>query len=59
MAGGSLPLERKYPDRLGRRDQVKHSGSIRTEKVEIPDDAGRLEEVGGILADIGVVGGER
>lgn len=48
-------LERKFPDRWGRREKVEHSGTIRTGKVQVPDDAERLTEVGGILREIGAL----
>lgn len=51
-------LERRYKDRWSQQIEAKHSGSLRTDPPEIPDDRERMEEVGGILADIGVVGGE-
>lgn len=51
-------LERRYRDRWAEQKNFKHSGSLRTEPVDIPNDQERVEEVGGILAGIGVLGGE-
>jgi hypothetical protein len=51
-------LERRHPDEWAERKDVRHSGSLRTEPVDIPNDAERVEEVGSILVGIGVIGGE-
>lgn len=51
-------LERRHPDQWSEQKNVKHSGSLRTEPVDIPNDAERVAEVGDILAGIGVIGGE-
>jgi len=48
-------LERRHPDRWGQRQNVKHSGNVRTGKVVVPVDSNRLGEVSEILKDAGVL----
>lgn len=48
-------LERTDPENWGRRDSVAHTGKIRTETVEIPDDQERMVTVAEVLAATGAV----
>lgn len=48
-------LERTAPDKFGQRQEVKHTGGLRTSAPEVPDDADRLADVAGIMAEIGVL----
>jgi hypothetical protein len=51
-------LERMHPNRYGQhqRHQVEHSGGVRAEVVEIPNDRERMNEVSAILRAAGVLG---
>lgn len=49
-------LERTCPEEFGPRQEVRHSGAMRTDAAVMPDDEDRLREVMTILADIGVLG---
>lgn len=55
---GAFILERRFADRWGKKVDVAHSGHVRTDVPEVPEDDGRLNRVGGILVSIGAVGAE-
>ncbi len=48
-------LKHRHPDRWGQRQNVKHEGTVRTESVDVPADAERLQEVSDILRDAGAL----
>jgi transposase-like protein len=48
-------LERSDPANWGRREHLTHTGSMRTEVVEIPNDAERLADVVSIIREAGAL----
>lgn len=52
-------LERRHPERYGRRDKVDVSGEVRvgTPEVVVPEDESARQRIARILADAGALGG--
>jgi hypothetical protein len=48
-------LERTDPEHWSRRARVEHSGHMRTQAPEIPDDHARMAEVAATLREIGAL----
>jgi len=49
-------LERTMPAKYGRRAEIKHGGTVRTDVQQVPETETRLLTVAQILFDIGVLG---